>query len=389
MKKELFHTAESKEIKEGKITDVYFLRAKEILEKKGINPVVKAEIIAKELPLGWKWGILAGIEELANLLEELPINVRAMDEGSIFFPGEPVVEIEGKYLDFCIYETSILGLLCQSSGIATKSARLKKLAGERLVISFGARRMHPSIAPMIERSAFIGGCDGVAVVKSAKLIGEDPMGTMPHALILILGSTASAVKAFDEIIKPEVKRVALIDTFQDEKFEAINIAEEFGEKLYGIRLDTPPSRRGDFKKIIEEVRWELSLRGKERVKIFVSGGIDEKEIIDLNDIVDAYGVGTSISNAPVIDFSLDIVEIERKPISKRGKFSGSKRVLVCKKCGKRRVVPNRPEEIYCECGLKMEDCLLQLIEKGDLKRELPEPVRIKKSVIQQINKIDI
>lgn len=389
MKKKYFHGAEPEEIKEGKITDVYFLRTKKILEKKNINPVVKAEIIAKELPSGWKWGILAGIEELMSLLEGLPINARAMDEGTIFYPGEPVVEIEGKYLDFCIYETSILGFLCQASGIATKSARLKKLAGDRLVVSFGARRIHPLIAPMVERNAFIGGCDGVAVIKSAEIIGEDPMGTMPHALILILGSTISAVKAFDEIIEPDVKRVALIDTLQDEKFEAIEVAEKMGDKLYALRFDTPASRRGDFKKIIEEVKWELSLRGKDKIKIFVSGGIEEEDIINLNDVVDAYGIGTAISNAPLIDFSLDIVEIEGRPFAKRGKLSGSKRVLKCKNCGRRKIVPNKRGEIICECGSKMEDILNLVIERGKVKKEFPSPSKIRDFVLEQVRNITI
>jgi len=389
MKGKTFHGSNPEEIKEGKITDVYFLRAKRILEAKGINPLVKAEVIAKELPSGWKWGVLAGIEELSHLLEDLPLNVRAMNEGTVFYPEEPVVEIEGKYLDFCVYETSLLGLLCQASGIATKSARLRKLAGDRLLVSFGARRIHPLIAPMVERNAFIGGCDGVAVIKSAEIIGEDPMGTMPHALILILGSTISAVKAFDEIIEPAVKRVALIDTLQDEKFEAIEVAEEMGEKLYAIRLDTPSSRRGNFRKIIEEVKWELSLRGKGNIKIFVSGGIDEDDIVQLNDLVDAYGIGTSISNAPVIDFSLDIVEIEGKPFSKRGKLSGSKRVLKCYECGRRKIIPNRNYEVICECGSRMEDILIPFMERGRVLKELPSPERIKTYVLEQIGKIPL
>ncbi len=102
------------------------------------------------------------------LMKHLPVKVRAMREGSVFYPYEPVMEIEGNYQDFCVYETAILGLICQASGIATKAARFKKLAGERAVISFGARRMHPVLAPMIERNAYIGGCDGVAVVKSGR-----------------------------------------------------------------------------------------------------------------------------------------------------------------------------------------------------------------------------
>src|SRR3990172_6868086 len=139
----MFFTAEPKDVLDGKITDVYFERALRILKAKGINPVVKAEVIAKALPEEWKWALFTGIDEALPLLKQLRIKVRAMKEGTAFQPYEPVMEIEGRYQDFCVYETAVLGLLCQASGIATRAARMKKLAGERGVMSFGARRMHP------------------------------------------------------------------------------------------------------------------------------------------------------------------------------------------------------------------------------------------------------
>lgn len=385
----MFHIADIEDIISGKITDVYFERALRIMKARNLNPVVKAEFIAKSLPEGWKWAVFAGIEEALSLFEKLPVRVRAMREGSVFHPYEPVMEIEGRYQDFCVYETAILGLICQASGIATKAARFKKLAGDRLVVSFGARRMHPIIAPMIERNAYIGGCDGVAVVKSAEIIGEDPMGTMPHALILCMGSTLDAIKAYDEILESSIKRVALIDTFQDEKFEALNIAQVLGEKLYAVRLDTPSSRRGDFYRIIEEVRWELDLRGFRHVRIFVSGGIKEEDIERLNPLVDAYGIGTSISNAPVIDFSMDIVEIDNKPVAKRGKWSGSKRVLRCNECNRSYILPNRGSNYKCECGEEIDDLLVPFIENGKLLIPKYTPSEIRSFVLEQVKKYDI
>ena len=125
------------------------------------------------------------------------------------------------YTDFGALETSMLGLICQASGVATKAARCKKAADGRPVISFGARRMHPVIAPMVERNAFVGGCDGVSVIKSAEMIGEEASGTMPHALILLMGDTVTAARAFDEVIDKAVKRIVLVDTFNDEKVEAL------------------------------------------------------------------------------------------------------------------------------------------------------------------------
>ena len=227
--KRFFHTASEPEIKAGQVSDVYFQRTIQILKAKGLTKRVKAEIRLKSFPQAdWSFGILAGIEEAAGLLEGLPVDVWAMDEGTVFGPHEPVLVIEGTYVEWAEYETALLGFLCQASGIATKAARCKRAAGERAVISFGARRMHPALAPMIERNAFVGGCDGVAVTKAAELIDADPTGTIPHALVLMFGDTVEALQAFHEVIDPKVRRVALIDTLQDEKFEAIRVAQALG-----------------------------------------------------------------------------------------------------------------------------------------------------------------
>ncbi len=385
----MFHTADPKDIIEGKITDVYFERTLKILKAKKTNPVVKAEFIAKGLPDEWQWAVLAGMEEVSYLLKNLPVKARVLREGTVFHPYEPVMEIEGRYQDFCVFETALLGLMCQASGVATKASRFKRLAGERPVISFGARRMHPVLAPMIERNAYIGGCDGVAVVKSGEVIGEDPMGTMPHALIICMGSTVEAIRAYDEVLEPKFKRVALIDTFLDEKFEALNVAEAMGDKLFAIRLDTPSSRRGDFYRILEEVRWELDLRGYENIKLFVSGGIKEHDLPVLNEFVDAYGIGTSISNAPVVDFSMDIMEIEGNPLAKRGKWSGSKRVLRCKKCGSPLIVPNNNKKHKCHCGGAFNDILNPFISNGKILQKLLPAKEIRSFVLKQTGKLEI
>lgn len=385
----MFHTADPKDIIEGRITDVYFERTLRILRAKGINPVVRAEFIAKSLPDDWPWAVLAGIEEAMYLMKHLPIKVRSMREGTVFYPYEPVIEIEGRYQDFCVYETAILGLICQASGIATKAARFKKLAGERLVVSFGARRMHPILAPMIERNAYIGGCDGVAVIKSGEIISEDPMGTMPHALIICMGSTVDAIKAYDEVLEPKFKRVALIDTFLDEKFECLNVAEAIGEKLYAVRFDTPSSRRGNFYRILEEARWELDLRGFKHVKLFVSGGIKEDDLPVLNTMVDAYGIGTSISDAPVVDFAMDIIDVEGKPLAKRGKWSGSKRVLRCQGCGSKKIVPNNTDEHICSCGRTFEDILIPILDNGMYLIEMESPSRLRARVLSNVRDLSL
>ncbi len=314
-----FYIVSNEDIKNGVVTDRYFIWTEKVLKAKGINPLVVAEVTTSN------WGVFAGLEDVLKLLEGKPIDLYSMPEGSIFFPHEPVITIVGRYLDFARFETSLLGFICQASGVATAAFKSKLAAGDKKVFSFGTRRQHPALAAAIERSAYIGGVDGVSNYAAEKYLGLKSMGTMPHALIISIGNQIEAWKAFDEVVDESVPRTMLVDTYYDEKTEVI-LAIENLKRVDGVRLDTPSSRRGNFRKIVEEIRWELDIRGKKDVKIFVSGGIGIKEILELKDIVDAFGVGTSIAGAKPVDFSLDIVEKEGKFVAKRGKRGGMKQV---------------------------------------------------------------
>ncbi len=379
------HIADTGQIRKGLVTDVYFLRTEKILNARKMSRHVCMEIFLKSFPdRDYRWGVFAGLEDVCTLLEGRRVNVRSIPEGSIFFTGEPVMTIEGDYLDFGELETAILGCICQASGIATKASRLRLICGDKKLISFGARRMHPCIAPMVERAAYIGGCDGVATVAAAELIDEKPSGTIPHALILQFGDTVAAALAFDEIIEADVPRVVLIDTLMDEKFEALRVAGAMGKRLTGIRFDTPSSRRGNFKRILEEVRWELDLRGYNHVKLFVSGGLDVKSLLEIKDVADAFGVGTSVSSAATLDFSMDIVEIEGKPYAKRGKESGRKSVFRCGKCMKGYVLPFGAKTPKCECGKMTTPVLKEIIKEGRLTAEQPVAKDIRARFIKEL-----
>jgi nicotinate phosphoribosyltransferase len=394
----LFHHATDQEIKKGQTTDVYFSRTKKIIEAKKLDRLkALAEVTSGKLPSGWPWGVLCGIEEEAHLFEDVPVNVYCMPEGSVFYPTdyrgvrEPVMFIEGSYGEYCLLETPMLGLICQASGAATRAARIKKVAGEKAVVAFGIRRMHPALSPMLDRAAYIGGFDGVSSLKGAETIGKKPTGTMPHALIIMFGDQVKAWRAFDEIISPDVSRVALVDTYYDEKLEAIMAAETLKNRLYAVRLDTPGSRRGDFIEIIREVRWELDVRGYNNVKIFVSGGLDEDKVKVLGEAgAEAFGVGTSVSNAPTVDFAMDIIELEGKLVAKRGKLGGKKQVWRCPECLVDTVLPFNSSEPECpECGGKTEPMLKPLIKGGKIVGELPRPKEIRSYVLDQIEKLAI
>src|SRR5947208_13933786 len=147
-------------------------------------------------------------------------------------------------------------------------------------------------------------------------------------------------------------------------------AEALGKVLYGVRLDAPSSRRGNFAEIIREVRWELDSRGFKDVKIFVSGGLDDESVGVLSASgADGFGVGTSVSNAPSIDFAMDIVEAGGKFVAKRGKLGGRKMVWRCDDCltekvtGPTTAAPNCPN-----CGEKMMKMLAHLLSKGRLSK---------------------
>jgi len=382
----MFHISDFQDIKEGKDYDVYFERTEKIIKEEGLDKRVVAEVRARVLPQDYKWAVLSGVDEVAYLLEGLKIDVQSMPEGTFLHPEEPVLSIEGNYGEFARYETSLLGFLCQASGIATRAARCKKAAGDRLVYHFGARRMHPGITLMIDRASFIGGCDGVAVGKSAKEMGEEPVGTIPHALVLLSGDTLKSVEIFHKIMDAKIKRVALIDTLGDEKFEALRVAKILGKNLFAVRLDTPSSRRGDFLEILKEVRWELDLHGFKEIKLFVSGGMDEENIRRLSPLSDAFGVGTYISNAPIIDFSLDIVEIEGRPFAKRGKCAGKKQVWRCFSCGATCILPEGEKKEKCICGGYFIPLLEPLIKGGKIVRTLPSPQEIRSYVLRQLRR---
>ncbi|MEM0118707.1 MAG: nicotinate phosphoribosyltransferase [Conexivisphaerales archaeon] len=330
----LFWLAKDEEIKKAEVTDHYFLNTELALQKSRVNPRVTMEVYTRHLPYSDGWGLLSGVYEVAKLLEGLPVDVDAMDEGEVFavphesLAYEPVMQIRGRYRDFARYETPALGFLCSASGFATKAARIRVAAKDRILLSFGTRRAHPALAPLIERCAYMAGFDGVSNEAGAKLLGIEGSGTMPHSFILCYDTQQEAWKAFASALNPKEGVIALTDTLYDEKVESILALETLGKKLSGIRLDTPSSRRGDWRKIIEEVRWELNIRGGRDVKIFISGGLDEDDIKQYVDLVSGFGVGTSVSDAPSIDFNMKIVEVEKNgrmvPKAKRGDISGAK-----------------------------------------------------------------
>ena len=364
-----FNMSSEKDILNGDNADIYFKRALKILESENIDDSITAEVTVSSFENPWV--TFSGLDEIISLLKGKNIDLFALPEGTIIpyrdVHGTPVpfISVRGKYRDIGLYETSLLGFICQSSGISTAASLVRIACGDKPFFSFGIRRMHPSIAPMIDRAAYIGGADGVSGSLGARILGIEPVGTMPHALSLLLGDE----KAWKSVASQAKGATVLIDTYDDEKFGALKAAGLLSNLKY-VRLDTPSSRRGNFANIIREVRWELDLRGFKDVKIMVSGGLTPQDIVVLRNAgADSFGVGTSIASGKTVDFSMDIVEIAGKPITKKGKFSSRKDVLRCNKCHSVLVIPDGSRIPQCECSGSYESLLIQYLRSGTVSTE--------------------
>jgi len=306
------------EILQGLTTDIYFVKALEILRHLGsAGEVVTAEVFAG------RDGLLAGVEEVAVLLAGRGVELWALPEGETFAAREVVMRITGPYDRFAQFETALLGILASSSGWALAAAHCRAAAGGKRVTCFGARHVHPAVAPVMERAALVGGADGASCIMGARLAGRDPVGTVPHAAFLIAGDTVSVAHAYRAVMPPASPVVILVDTFKDEAEEALNVARALGEHLSAIRLDTPGERGGVTPALVREVRARLDQAGYRHVQILVSGGLDPERIRLLAAAgADSFGVGSYISGASPIDMTMDLKEVRGVPVAKRGRIPG-------------------------------------------------------------------
>jgi nicotinate phosphoribosyltransferase len=316
----------SHEILSGDSADVYFARADSILDAEGLDPVVTMEVFTR------REAVLCGIDEAKNLLGHVlaecdpeETQVEALSDGARIGPREVVLRIRARYRRFGLYETALLGMLAQSTGWATAAREIVDIAAPEPVISFGARHVHPDITDVLDYAAIVGGCVGASTPAGARLAGLAPTGTMPHSLVLIFGDTVEAARAFDRHLGPDVPRIVLVDTFKDEAEEALRVAHALGDRLYGIRLDTPSERGRVTAELVHEVRARLDQEGYSHVRIVVSGGLNPDRVRYFKEAgapVDSYAVGSHISGASPIDFTGDIKEIDGRPIAKRGRIPG-------------------------------------------------------------------
>jgi nicotinate phosphoribosyltransferase len=263
------------------------------------------------------------------------LEVRALRDGDLVDAWEPVIEITGPYRLFAHLESVYLGVLARRSLVATNVRRVVAAADGKPVVFFADRFDHWATQGGDGYAAFVGGAQGVATDAQAAWWGERGLGTTPHSLIATFaGDTVAAMRAFARHI-PDVPLVALVDFHNDCVATALACAREFGQRLWGVRLDTAANmvdrslweQMGDFQptgvnpQLVWNVRRALDAEGFHHVRIICSGGFTAERITAFERggvPVDSYGVGSALLKGSG-DYTADVVLREGRPCAKVGR----------------------------------------------------------------------
>jgi nicotinate phosphoribosyltransferase len=328
-------------MREGYYTDAYFNHARETLLADGRHPRVVMQVFQKHD------AFLGGMDEALAILKLCShdwdaLTVHALYDGDKVAPWEAVMTIEGDYTLFAHLETLYLGTLARRTLITTNVVRVLEAARGKQIIFMPARHDHHRIQTGDGYAAhvagrIVGAPIGVTTDEQASWWGGKGVGTVPHALISSYGgNTVLAASKFAEWAPPDLNVTVLVDFENDSVQTSLEVARALGDRLWGVRLDTPESlvdrslwdEMGDFKpigvneRLVRKVRDALDANGFERVQIVASGGFDAEKIASFEERgvpVDAYGVGSSLIRGEN-DFTGDIVLTDGLPSAKAGRL---------------------------------------------------------------------
>ena len=235
-------------------------------------------------------------------------DVWALPEGTIFFPGEPLLRVTAPIAEAQLVETGLLSILHFQTLIASKASRVTASAAGRPVVEFGSRRAHGMEAGVLAaRAAFIGGCEGTSNTYAGRRFGIPVYGTQAHSWIMAHEDEADAFRDFLNVFPDE--STLLVDTY--DVHAAIEKIIALERKPGGVRLDS-----GDVLADSQWVRKRLDSAGLYDVKIFASGELDEERIeilLQSGARLDAFGVGTALStssDSPNIGVIYKLVEVD-------------------------------------------------------------------------------
>ncbi len=326
----------------GLLIDLYELTMAQSYFRHRFKAQATFDLFVRHLPINRSYFLFAGLEDVLRYLRNLKFSqedldylerlgfsedfltflgrlrfhgdVWAMQEGTVFFPGEPVVRVTGSLIETQIIESFLLNAVNFATMIATKASRIVTAADKRGVYDFSLRRTQGVDAALkVARSAYLAGFLGTSNVMASRLFGIPAVGTMAHSFVLSFSSEAESFRAFFETFPN--KSILLVDTYdiEDGIKNAINVAKEFRDKghlLQGIRIDS-----GDLALLSSMARKMFDENDFRDVKIFASGDLDEYKIEKLTKgkaRIDDFGVGTRMgasADAPSLDVIYKIAEV--------------------------------------------------------------------------------
>jgi nicotinate phosphoribosyltransferase len=311
------------------LTDFYELSMMQgyLLQKE--NPSVVFDMFFRRQPFGGGFAVFAGLEDLLKYISSISFSqedlayleslgtfrrefldylaafrftgdIWAMEEGTLAFPGEPLVRVHGSLTETQLVESALLAIINFQTLIATKSARVKQAANGGTVIEFGLRRAQGIDGALsASRAAFIGGADATSNTLAGKRFGIPVRGTMAHSWVMAFSNEREAFEKYAEIYPDGA--LLLIDTY-DTLGSGIDNAVAVGRKLkaaghgnFGVRLDS-----GDLEYLSKNVRKRLDDEGLTDAKIVASNELDENiihQLITQGAPVDIWGVGTNLVTA--------------------------------------------------------------------------------------------
>src|SRR5580704_11894138 len=329
------------------LNDLYEFTVAAAFFERGMTGIASFEVMVRRFPASRGYMIAAGLERVLELIEDFHFDtaalehleslhlfkpeflahlaqlrftgsVRAIADGSIFFAGEPVMEIRGPLIEAQLLEPLILNQVGFASLTATKAARCFSVASGRRLIEFGLRRGQGADATLIAaRSAYLAGFSGTSNVLAGKRYGMPVFGTMSHSFIMAHDGER---RAFEEFARTFPKlNTLLVDTY-DSAQGVRNVAELAKRlaaddiKIQAVRLDS-----GDLYQLSRQARAILDQHSLNDVAIFVSGNLDEYRIAELlraGAPIDAFGVGTALTvsdDAPSADYTYKLAEYAGRP----------------------------------------------------------------------------
>ncbi|GAA2229255.1 nicotinate phosphoribosyltransferase [Streptomyces amakusaensis] len=274
------------------------------------------EVFTRRLPEGRRYGVVAGTGRVLDAVENFRFDADVIGflrergivdeptlqwlssyrfsgdiwgypEGEVYFPGSPLLRVEGSFAECVLLETVILSILNHDSAIAAAASRMSSAAGGRRLIEMGARRTHELSAVASARAAYVGGFDSTSDLAAGFRYGIPTVGTSAHAFTLLHDSERDAFRA--QVDSLGRGTTLLVDTY--DVAEAVRTAVEIaGPGLGAVRIDS-----GDLLLVAHRVRQQLDELGARETRIVVTSDLDEYAIASLAAApVDAYGVGTQL-----------------------------------------------------------------------------------------------